>query len=180
MTTKTQMEDGLQAWAQATAGVPAIWVRQANKIPTPGLSLHLDGPRSLSAVPELSHAPAPAEPPPQAGQEIIHSAREVQAWSLQVQARSAAASGEADATALLLALRGSLRLQGTIATLRAAGVTVASVGDVQDVSAVIETGWQDRASMTLLLWAADVSTERSTFIETVEGQGEGGLAPTTI
>lgn len=181
MTTKTQIEDALHAWAtQAAGGVPAIWVRQKVKAPVPGLSLQLDGPRTLSPVPERWHEQAPADPPPAAGQEIIHSARDNQSWALHIQARTATSTGDADAASLLMALKNSLKLMSTIETLRAASITVAEVGDVQDVSAVIETDWQDRAALTILIWTADVSTERSTYIETVEGQGEDDLASTTL
>jgi hypothetical protein len=189
MGTKTDLEDALQAWAKSTAGVEAFWVRQKVKGPAAGwLTLHLDGPRTLSQQPERWHdfvgssevpGPLPGELNPP-GEEIQHSARDNESWSLQIQAYTKNNTGEADSASLLRRLKNSLKLQGTLATLRAASITVAEVGDIHDVSVVIETEWQDRAAMTILLWTADVSTERTTFIETAEGQGEGDLAPTTI
>lgn len=185
---KAAFEDALQAWAKGAAGVEAVWVRQKMKTPIPGLTLLLEGPKSLSATPERWHeysapaelpAPAPVELNPP-GQEIIHSARDNESWALTLQAYTKDTSGDADAAVLLQRCKNSLKLQGTLDTLRAAGITVADVGDVKNVAIVLDTEWQGRAVMTLLLWTADVSTERGTFIETVAAQGQGDLVDVVL
>jgi hypothetical protein len=179
VTTKTQFEDAIQDWAETTAGVPAIWIRQKLTNDPPYLSLHLDGPRTQGQNPDrwttVRILAAPAWP------EFTHSARDVEEWALQIQAFVAGAgTGDADSASLLRRLKNSLKLMGTTETLRAAGITVADVGDVQDVSTVIETEWQDRASLTILIRTADVSTETGSSIETVEGQGQDDLTGTTL
>lgn len=174
---KAVLEDALQAWAKAASGVEAVWVRQKLKSTPPYLSLLLQGPKTLSGTPERWHtydAQAPA------GQEITHAYRDNEEWVLQVQAYTPKTVGDDEASALLKKLKDSLKLDGTVATLRASGISVIEVGDIQNVSVVIETEWQGRAAVALRLHTADVSTETSTFVETVDGTGEDDLAGITI
>lgn len=189
MTTKTQFEDAIQGWATATAGVAAIWVRQKVTSLSPYLSLDIDGPQTLSPVPERwttvdQHgglaAPLPI-PLDLEWPEFTHSARDTEAWVLTVQAHVAGAgTGDDDAASLLRKLKNSLKLMSTVETLRAVSITVAEVGDVRNVSVVIETEWQDRAVLTIRILTADVSSETGASIETVTGQGQNDLAGVTL
>lgn len=178
---KAAFENALQAWVVAASGLAAdkvVWAKQRLRTLAPYISLDLTGPQTLSHhSPERWHKVVVGAP---AGQEIEHYARDNERWSLLIQAFAASTSGDADGASLLKKLKDALKLDGALATLRAAGITVQDVGDVKDVSLVIETGWQDRAAMTLSLLTADVSTERTTFIETVDGAGEDDLADVTI
>lgn len=173
MTTKAEFEDALQGWAETAAGVPAHWVRQKIKRTAPCLDLDLDGPETLS--------PAPERWTTVRGRDLVHHARDTEVWALIVQAHVAGGgTGDDDAPALLRRLKNSLKLLSTIETLRAAGATIAEVGGVRNVSAVIETGWQDRAVMTIRILTADVSTEAGLAIESVQGSGEQDLTDVTL
>jgi hypothetical protein len=91
-----------------------------------------------------------------------------------------AGTGDDDAASLLRRLKNSLKLMSVTETLRAVGITVAEVGDVRNVSVVIETEWQDRAVLTIRILTADVSSETGTSIEAVQGQGQNDLVEVTL
>lgn len=188
MTTKLEIENALQAWVSGVVGLQALWSRQKVPPRKPGVTLKLDGPAGAQVVPErrqkvLGAGGLAAEFPvllaPDGG-EIEYQYRTAQTWTLQIQAFTNPTGGDADSAGLLRLVQLDALKDSTTERLRAVSVSVVGIGDVQDLSDVIETDWRDRSSLTLVLRTADVSTEEGTFIEAVEGTGEDDLAGTNI
>lgn len=162
----TAAEDALYAWLVAATGLAAdrvVWAHQpVTERPSAYVTLRLLG---LATVGHdgLTHSyDAGAD----AGEEITIETEGRRVLSVSVQAYSDATTGPTAAWAMLAKAQAALSLPGRRAALLAAGL--ASFGDAStlDLSAIRETRFQSRASLTIQFHAVDSATEKTTFVET--------------
>jgi hypothetical protein len=109
------------------------------------------------------------EDPPDAGEEIEYRVQSHGVVLVSVQAYTPTTVGNSSALALVRAARARLALPSVHRALSAAGLSLATAGDVLDVSTRLDTRWRGRASMELRFNALDDVSERVGYIGAVEG-----------
>lgn len=88
--------------------------------------------------------------------------------TLSLQVYSNTAIGDGHASAILAAVVRALRKEAVLQPLRVAGIKVTRAGSVQDLSALLDTRAESRASLDLTLATLDTDAEVIGTIATVE------------
>jgi hypothetical protein len=103
-----------------------------------------------------------------AGSEIELHAREQVEFTLGVQIFTADARGDACAVALAEAVRAHLTARGQLDAFQVAGLALVNRGIVQNVSALLQTDYEGRASLDVTFRVATETVESTTFIQTAD------------
>jgi len=162
------VEAALVAWVETGSGLAgAVLMAQqtAPQPPMPYATVRLSGPRTGGAPwPRVYQSYDPAQP---TGQEIAFQAVFDCEVTCSVQVYTASPFGAGSARALMSQVRTSLGLDTVLFALRAAGLAVQAPGDIQDLSALLDTTWQGRAALDVIFGIAEDATERSGYVATV-------------
>jgi hypothetical protein len=101
----------------------------------------------------------------QVGQEVELRVVVEEELGVSVQAYTSAKNGSTSAKALLAAAKLQLLLPSVHDALSAAGLALIEAGDTQDVSALLETGFQGRAVLDLRFLVTDEAAERTGYVD---------------
>lgn len=164
----TAIENALHEWATRSTGLaPArvVWEAQGGPRPAhPFASLRLDTASSPGSEQRTRDADAPVP-----GAEIVLEAIEQAEATVTLQVfTETTTAGGGSAFALATRARNALGLDSYVENLDAAGVAVISRGSVQNLTGVLETKFEGRASLDVRVRFVDGAEDLTTWIETVE------------
>jgi hypothetical protein len=175
--TETELEDALRARVAAAVAptvsdAKVIWDRQRGQRPAaPFVELRLVGPAGYSGAapdwqheydPDVAHGGTSAVD----GGEVVEKTINHHDYELRVQTYAA---DQRSARSVMLLIHDAFYQRSTRDALRAAGgIAVADVGALQDVGALLQTDWEGRAVMSIQIRVADMLTERTGYVATVE------------
>lgn len=166
----TAVEDALQTWVSVGSGIPSarvVWSRTRPDRPTPPyIAMRVMSIRKVGQDWLTVHD----NPDPDPGEEIVHTVRGRREITLALQCFDAAGTGIGSAESLLEAVMQSVRLPSVHAGLRAAGVGVATFGNViaLDSGMIGAQRFETRATLDVRLFVSSEVAEFTTFIERVE------------
>ncbi len=168
----TIIENALHDWVSVATGLAAdavIWVEQL----PPRHARPFETLKLIGLTPDARHELIPThDPTAPAGAEITLTAAGYRKLGVSVQIYSAAVTGSDTARALLTKAQAQLALPTVQDALRTAGVTFSSEPGITDLSALLDTGFESRAAMTLELDVVDDSaSETTTYIESADVEG---------
>jgi hypothetical protein len=164
----TAIENALHAWLAASTGLAAanvIWSNQSNPQPArPYVTMKM---LDLGHVGRdaLTHAYDPTAVPRAELTTTVDGRREL---TIAVQVFSASTTGAATARALLTKAQTALSLPGVQSVLSAAGLAILNEGRITDLTELLETRWQSRASVDVQFNCVDSAQETTGFIESVD------------
>lgn len=168
------IENALRSWVRVASGFDdsaVIWDNQNGSRPArPFITLHLEGPLALGAVDAVTHKYSATRP---AGAEIEIKAEGPRELTLSIQCYGLSPIGSDSPRAVLSRVQTKLGLPSVKDALGAAGVSVFDKGRIQDLSEILDTGFEARALLEVRCYAVESATETSTYIKTVELTDEG-------
>lgn len=159
------IETALVTWLSTATGATAIlYGQKGTQPPLPYATIRVTGPRTAANSSSISHPAVQTFDPSRVGEEIERRFHAQLELTVSVQAFTEPTAGGSSAKALLQLAKRSLALDATLQDLRAAGLALIEVGDTQDLTGLLDTGFQGRAVMDLRLLVADEVAERTGFI----------------
>lgn len=170
--TETDLENALYGVvATACGSVPVAWDRQRAPRPAPPFAtLHLEGPAGYSGAapewhrsfdPDVAHGGTSLV----AGGEIVNTTIHHHEYTLRVQTY---ATTQPAAREVVMLVHDAVHMESVRDALRAAsGIVIAKVGAVRNIGALLDTDWEGRALIEIVIRVADVVTERVGYIATV-------------
>lgn len=170
----TSIETALAAWAASASGLATskvLWGLQGVAVPAPPDRPYVRltwGARDLpvgNGVRDEARTASTAL----GTRTVVHFRTHVLSLGYFAAVPTSAAGASGAAAAALGSMLRNLQLESTRATLAAAGLRLVSVSDPQDVSAMLETGFETRAVVDLEFMTADTTTEQVGKISTVDG-----------
>jgi hypothetical protein len=161
------IELALRAWVKAGSGLGdefVIWANQSASRPAgPHITLKLDGPLTVG-LDGVDHNYDENRPE---GEEIELKAEGTRELIVMLQAFGGDPTGSSSARALLSKVLTALALPTRRDALAAAGVTPFDAGQVQDLTALLETKFESRAALEARFYLVDDASEFTTYIEKV-------------
>jgi hypothetical protein len=177
------IESALVAFVETASGLSGkvvLAMQTAPQPPMPYATVRISGPRPAGGPwPRIIQSFDAAQP---AGQEVSLQAVVDEELTVSLQFFTALTFGAGSARALMAQVRVALALQSTLDPLRAAGLALIDVGDIHDLSAILETAFQGRAALDLRFLVADDVTERTGYVGSVgiSGTVSGDGASVTV
>ncbi len=166
------VENTLQAWAVRASGLPdpkVVWDGQSGARPkAPFVTLHRTGAHDLAPLPEIVVSDNPDATP---GAEILIDTIAQAEFLLTVQVFTVPTVGPQAAQAIAQSMRNRLGAESEFAYFDGAGLAIVETGTVQNLTGVLDTEFEGRASFEVRLRIADGFEESATYIETVETTG---------
>jgi hypothetical protein len=181
------IESALVAFIETASGLTgkvALAMQTAPQLAMPYATVRITGPRPAGGPwPRIIQSYDAAQP---VGQEVSLQAVVDEELTVSIQLFTPLTFGAASARALMAQLRMALALQSTLDPLRDAGLALVDVGDIHDLSAILETAFQGRAALDLRFLVADDLTERTGYVGsvgvsgTVSGDGSSVTVTKTV
>ncbi len=162
------IESALVACVETASGLTGKVVLAPQTAPQPAMpyaTVRISGPRPAGGPwPRIIQSFDAAQP---AGQEVGLQAVVDEELTVSLQVFTPLPYGAASARALMAQIRVALALSTSLDPLRAAGLALVDVGDIQDLSALLDTAFQGRAAMDLRFLVADDVMERTGYVGSV-------------
>jgi hypothetical protein len=177
----TAIEDALIAWVKGATGLPdgsVIWDDQRGERPAaPFATLHLDGDVTPGVFDEASHRVNPDAPPtspgvPGEGDELIFETVAQGEFTCTVHVFAAATNGASSARVLTNRVRNALSIEPQVEAFDVLGIAIIDRGTVRNLTALLDTEFESRASVDVRFRVADGTTATGTFIEAVETEND--------
>jgi hypothetical protein len=160
------IESAVRAWIKAGSGFDDAHVFLGDqKVPRPTgpyITIKVMSDKSLGAVAEHfwvydAHRPA--------GQEMAITTREQLELSLSIQVFNAATVGSSHAVDVMRRIRASIGLPSIRDAINNAGLGLSGISDIKNLSTLLGTAFDGRASMDVSFYTTCDASEYTTFIE---------------
>lgn len=164
----TAIENALAAWVTAQSGGPLpIWDKQAQPQPAlPYITLKRAPPVALILLDPVTISYNGSAP---LGQEITTTITAQKEMTVTLECFANTITGAGTAAEYLSELITSLRFPSVLAALYAVGLSIRRKENVLDLSALVATAFQTRASVEIVLGLVDVATDVPTgYIDTAQ------------
>jgi hypothetical protein len=165
---ETAIKSALRAWVRKASGLndkKVIWSEQSQpRLEAPFITMRLGDFIPLGSADEVTQEYDPLAPPGSGdtpGEEITITVNGRRSVSLSVQVFGAGAQQT------LSKVQTSLGLPSVKEGLEAVGVSVYDIGEVQNVTGLLETVFEPRALTNFSLYVSETVSEKNTFIESV-------------
>lgn len=164
---ETKIQRALRGWVRKASGLPdkkVIWSEQSQpRLEAPFITMRLGDFIPLGSADEVTQEYDENAP---SGEEITITVNGRRSASLSVQVFGAGAQQT------LSKVQTSLGLPSVKEGLEAAGVSIYDIGEVQNVTGLLETVFEPRALTNFSLYCSETVSEQTTFIESVEVTNE--------
>lgn len=164
----TSIENALAVWANAkSGGAVAIWDKQAQPQPAlPYLTLKRAPPVALTLLDPVVQTYNGSAP---LGQEITFTVNAQKEMTITLEAFSHTVTSSGTAAEYLNNLITSLRLPSVLANLFAVGLSLRRKENVLDLSTLVQTDFQTRASVEVVFGLVDTQSDTPTgYIDTAQ------------
>lgn len=153
----TTIEDALWEWVSGQTELETIWDKPNAPRPCTPFAMisHLSGPVKIGTVDDLRH---------NSGDVFEVCGQRTLSYSISVIGKGA--------VGYVSDLQISLECPTVLSRLRAAGIAVWEQGEVQDTSTLLETGYEERANMDVVLGVAALKEDEVGELRSTEIDGE--------
>lgn len=162
------IEGAVVAWVENATGLVGKVILARQKAAQPPVRPYIT---VTVSPPAKTRSPHPLRydsfDPSQVGAEIRTTVRWEEYRIVKLQAYTDETIGDERASELLAQARRALGLETVLGPLRAAGLALLDPGDMQDLSALVETGFQGRAALDVRFLAPAEAVEGVTYVETI-------------
>ena len=157
------IRESLISWAAVNSGLPAIWQNQNVQRPAmPYVTLHIVSRTDLGATASYGDLSTGGTLGTQTSSRTVTYSVNVQVFSANVD----------DAFSRAESLRASLDKRSVLDTLIAAHIGVLSVGSIQDITAIVGSGYESRATFDTIVASIVDTVDNLQWIATTSTEGE--------
>lgn len=175
---KSDIKTALRTWIRSTsklADKQIFWAEQGNVRPKGTfITMRIAGLVPLGATDEQTQTYKATRPP---GEEIELSIQGRRQFGLSVQVFG---NGDDSSSQILSRIQTSVELPSIMAIFEEASISCIDKGDIQNVTALLETTFEPRDVCDFQFYCSEVVSESNTYIQTVGLANEVNDPPTTF